>query len=78
MITLLLEHDADPNQPVFLNDKETVWGLILISVHQVVMTDVSASRRQSWFQACQALIRAGAQLNYEFVQVNMNVSLVLE
>jgi hypothetical protein len=78
MIILLLEHDADPNQPVFLYEKETVWGLFLISIHQVALTDVSTSRKQSWFQACQAMIQAGAQPNYDFVQVNMNVSSVLE
>jgi hypothetical protein len=44
----------------------------------VALTDVSTSRKQSWFQACQALIQAGAQPNYDFVQVNMNVSSVLE
>lgn len=78
MMKLLLEHDVDPNQPVYLHDSETVWGLFLISVNERARTDLSASLTKSWLDACRELIRAGAKLNYKFIQCDLTVSSVLE
>jgi hypothetical protein len=66
MIKLLLDSGADPNQRVYLNDGESVWGLFLISMY-MMRGDESDSLREAWFNACIALIRAGAKPDYAFV-----------
>ncbi|KAF2632143.1 hypothetical protein BU25DRAFT_406659 [Macroventuria anomochaeta] len=53
MITILLEYGANPNQPVYLNNKETVWGLFLISINEAGPINTSASLKESWLQACE-------------------------
>lgn len=78
MITLLLEHGADPNQPVYLYYKETVWGLFLISINETGPAKASTSLKESWCQVCRAMIRAGAQPDYRFIQCDPTVSSVLE
>lgn len=80
IVKLLLEPPlrADPNQQVYLFDKETVWGLFLIAIDTTGAANVSPSLTASWFQACKELIRAGAQLNYSFVRGDLAVSQILE
>lgn len=69
---------ADLNQPVYLYSEETVWGLFLISIAEKGRFKVSTSLQKSWYEACKAMIRAGAQLNYSFVQCDLTVLSVLE
>lgn len=80
MLKVLLgsPYHASPNQPVYLYSEETVWGLFLISVGEKGRMNVSTGLRKSWFEAIRALIRAGAQLNYRFVQCDLTVTAVLE
>ncbi|PSN61523.1 hypothetical protein BS50DRAFT_504460 [Corynespora cassiicola Philippines] len=68
MITLLLDDGADPNQPVYLYDGETVWGLFLVSIHERDGETSSSSLKQIWFRACQEMIRAGAEPDYKFIR----------
>jgi hypothetical protein len=63
---LLIKNGADPNQPVHLNDGETVWGLFLISIHSM-KEDVFENLRKASYRACLLLIKAGANPDYKFV-----------
>lgn len=71
MVQLLLDHGADPNKAVHLNDGESVWGLFLLSIHETNKADgatavVSENMKRAWYRACEALIKAGAR-NTPFV-----------
>ena len=66
MVELLVEHHAHPNQQVHLNNGESIWGLILISIYST--KDESNERlKKAWFGACLVLIKAGAKSEYRFV-----------
>ena len=63
MVRLLLEHGADPNQKVHLNDGRTVWALFLLSCHEMVQRDeASAALRAVWKRVSELLITNGADL----------------
>ena len=66
MIELLLAQGADPNQPVHLYEGTSVWALFLISIYEASKQDgpgnvIPESLKEAWYQACEALIGAGAQ-----------------
>jgi hypothetical protein len=66
MVELLLYNGADPNQPVRLNRGISVWALFLLSIYETCVRETSGasstyqSLNKAWYQACRALIRAGA------------------
>ncbi|KAH8759553.1 hypothetical protein F5882DRAFT_479407 [Hyaloscypha sp. PMI_1271] len=66
MVELLLHNGADPNQPVRLNRGISVWALFLLSIYETCVRETSGasstyqSLNKAWYQACRALIRAGA------------------
>jgi hypothetical protein len=67
MVELLLHHGADPNQPVHLNNGRSVWALFLLSIHETSVRDSGGgsstyqSLNKAWYQACEAMIWAGAR-----------------
>ncbi|KAF2849617.1 hypothetical protein T440DRAFT_499542 [Plenodomus tracheiphilus IPT5] len=69
MVQMLLEHGADPNQPVYLNDGRTVWALFLLSIHESAAraqggtsgANVTTTLETAWLHACELLIEFGAK-----------------
>lgn len=67
MAELLLDNGANPNQAVHLNQDRSVWALFLLSIQKTCERDsggVSSTHQslnEAWYQACRALIRAGAR-----------------
>ncbi|KAI0813210.1 hypothetical protein GGR55DRAFT_563308 [Xylaria sp. FL0064] len=67
MVELLLERDANPNQPVHINNSTSVWGLFLLSIYETYKRNRKSggfayqSLNKAWYQASFALIRAGAR-----------------
>ncbi|KAI0441725.1 hypothetical protein F4803DRAFT_407988 [Xylaria telfairii] len=67
MVELLLENGADPNQPVHLYEGASVWALFLLSIHEAreqnpdIESSAYKSLNKAWYQACLALIGAGAR-----------------
>jgi len=76
MVRMLLAHGADPNQPVQQGyDGESVWALFLLSIHETSKQDshgipTPQSASTAWYQACEALIMAGAQSDRKSTFVN--------
>lgn len=66
MVRLLIKHGASPNQRVYLNDGESVWGLFLISIDSL-REQAATSLKRAWFESCLVLIQAGARSDYTFV-----------
>lgn len=64
MVRLLLEHGADPNRKVHLNDGRTVWALFLLSCYESAQRDrVSVSLKRAWYRAGELLILNGARFD---------------
>jgi len=64
MVRLLLEHGADPNQKVYLNDGRTVWVLFLLSCYESLQRDgVSMPLKRVWYRASELLILNGARFD---------------
>ncbi|KAJ4138758.1 hypothetical protein NW768_002630, partial [Fusarium equiseti] len=62
MITVLLDRNASPNEPVHLNDGRSVWALFLVSIHESSLKDeVSSVTKSVWYNVCELLIRHGAE-----------------
>ncbi len=60
---LVLEHGADPNQRVHLNDGRTVWVLFLMSCYEMDQRgEASPLLRTVWSRASELLIANGADL----------------
>ncbi|KAI1283986.1 hypothetical protein F5Y07DRAFT_96079 [Xylaria sp. FL0933] len=86
MVELLLERGANPNQPVHLNNGTSVWGLFLLSVyesHELHSTSLGfayQSLNKAWYQACFALIRAGARRDClsRYADDGLDLSVILE
>jgi len=61
MVRLLLEHGADPNQKVHLNDGRTVWVLFLLSCYEMAQRgEASAPLRAVWSRVSELLVVNGA------------------
>ena len=83
MVKLLLEHGADPNQPVYLNDGKTVWALFLLSIHESAARNesatgrlgISTSLRNAWYDACVLLIEHGARQDCVLVKDRPEVTI---
>lgn len=66
MVRLLLEHGADPNQKVYLNEDRSVWVLFLLSCYESALRDeVSTPLRLVWYRVSELLILNGARLGAE-------------
>lgn len=64
MVRLLLEHGADPNQKVHLNDGRTVWALFLVSCYEMAQRGEAAARlRAVWVRVSELLITSGADMD---------------
>ncbi|KAL2849870.1 hypothetical protein BJY01DRAFT_210429 [Aspergillus pseudoustus] len=78
LVKLLLERSANPNQPVHLNDGQTVWGLFLASCFAKSL-DASDTVRRTWYEAAEHLIEHGADAHWSTTTVKHgNVSAVLQ
>ncbi|KAI1347005.1 hypothetical protein F5Y01DRAFT_296381 [Xylaria sp. FL0043] len=86
MVELLLGRGANPNQPVHLNNGTSVWGLFLLSIyesHELHSTSLGfayQSLNKAWYQACFALIRAGARRDClsRYADKGLDMSVILE
>jgi hypothetical protein len=79
MAKLLLEHQADPNQQ-FPTSVQTVWGLVLRSVHKQGNEKHSANP-QTWYDVTRLLIRHNADPDLELkmgFRKNFTVPTILE
>jgi ankyrin repeat protein len=64
MVRLLLEQSADPNQSIYIYDRQTVWSLFL---HQCYNTTTRGNPHQSnMYELFQVLIEGGANPNISF------------
>ena len=64
MVSLLLQHGADPNQRVHLNDGRTVWALFLLSCYEMAQRDEASAPLQAvWYRVCELLVTHGADLD---------------
>ena len=67
MVRLLLEHGADPNQLIHVEDNKSVWQSFLLSIadnvseRQMLGTKPSAGHTSAWYQSCELLIQHGAR-----------------
>ncbi|GKZ40081.1 hypothetical protein AbraIFM66950_002273 [Aspergillus brasiliensis] len=60
MVQLLLERGANPNQPIYLYDKQTVWELFLLSCSE--HAEWASERLKSvWYEAVLMMIEHGAR-----------------
>ncbi|KAF3073827.1 hypothetical protein CFAM422_004410 [Trichoderma lentiforme] len=81
MVQLLLEHGADPNQRVYLNNGWTVWELFLVSCYEATQrSKPSSSIKNAWYRASEILISYGASPTHSFNigPESLSVPLVLE
>lgn len=64
MVRLLLDHGADPNQKVHLNEGRTVWQLFLLSCYEAARRGQSSpSLIAVWSRVSEQLITEGAELD---------------
>ena len=65
MVQLLLEHGADPNKKLYLNDGRTVWVQFLLSCKESIQREqIPPILMNAWYQASEMLIQHDARYSH--------------
>jgi hypothetical protein len=76
MVRLLLDHGADSNKNIHLNEGRTVWAQFLLSCYESSMRgEASSTLQNAWYQVSVLLIKHGARSDCWFVNDREDLTL---